>query len=193
MLEVVTGTKEELQAAVELEAKKIADEEAALRALALTHWIIFLDFDGVLNYNDFFSRRIEGGDEFDRACVARLNRLVKTLDAVVVISSSWRHGRSLQELRQILEAHGFVGTIIDKTPKYVRNADPLSKREYGQRGDEIRAWLDALPEKTERFIVLDDNSDMRAVMTHFVQTPFYGGGLTDEKVEEVLRLAQRFS
>lgn len=197
MITLVTGTEEELRAAVAMEASKQADAAARLLVLALTHWLIFLDFDGVLNHDEFFSQqtaqRWEAGESFDKACVSRLNKLITVMGAVVVISSSWRHGRSLKDLQEILEAHGFVGTLIGKTPEYVLNEDKLSKRHYGQRGDEIRSWLDALPEKTDRFIVLDDCGGMDAVLGHFVQTNFHQGGLTDAKVEEALRLKSRLS
>src|SRR5258708_533010 len=115
--------------------------------------VIFLDFDGVLNSRDWFTRReaVRQGIEpdkwkawreehdFDPVAVKRLNKLVTEMSAVVVVSSSWRLGRSTQELARILKDVGFVGSVLDRTPD-------RSSRAY-ERFHEIRAWLKQNPTK----------------------------------------------
>lgn len=140
--------------------------------------IIFLDFDGVLNnYAAVFVALAEGrAQAIDRACVARLNRLVEASDADVVVSSSWRELHSLEELRAILEAHGFRGQVIDVTPSY--SGEP--------RGHEIEAWL-AHHAPEARFVILDDNADMAELSPFLVQTSL-DLGLQDEHVAAALAL-----
>jgi hypothetical protein len=160
--------------------------------------VVFLDFDGVLNCKEFFllsmverrSHREEEDRDGDRAwellreasaldpvLIARLNRLLAVTGAAVVVSSSWRHGRTPEELREILGLRGFVGEVYGKTADY--------NGSWEQRGDEIRDWLKEHPEVTT-YVVLDDDADMDAVRDRFIQTDMDGGGLLDTHVEQAI-------
>lgn len=146
--------------------------------------IIFLDWDGVLNNRPYFVEHkmslvkalTNATPAFDPAAVERLNDLVAATGAWVVISSSWRNGRSLTSLRGHLARRGFRGYVYGKTPD-------LPGRE---RGDEIRQWLDRHPLVTS-FVVLDDDADMTAVRENFVQTSM-DTGLTDDHVTAAIAL-----
>lgn len=154
--------------------------------------VVFLDFDGVLNSGDFFKRnRGKGGGSMgeagalDPAAVRRLNRLLERTGAVVVVSSSWRHGRSSKRLEALLRLRGFRGTVIDTTKDW--SAVPTWDLVPGmERGDEIRLWLDEHPDVTS-YVVLDDFGDMKAVRDRFVQTDM-DAGLTDADVERAIAL-----
>lgn len=163
--------------------------------------VIFLDFDGVLNSGPYFDARggIDGiweakeeHEALDPAAVRRLNRLIERTGAKVVVSSSWRHGRTVEQLQALLTARGFIGEVIDKTITSVPNTDPLSKRVCGSRGDEILHWvtLNSRAYGGIEFVVLDDDSDMDAVWRCFVQTTF-AQGLTDDHVDRAIELLQR--
>lgn len=189
-IRLITGTQAELDAAIKDTVDDIATAERERLARAARSRLLFLDFDGVINHGEFFhEQHLRGkdafadGESFDRACVVRLNRLLKATGALVVVSSSWRIGRTLEELREILEHHAFEGEVIGKTPH--------DYHKCRERGDEIREWLAALPKENERFVVLDDDSDMEAVHGHFVQTKFHKGGLTEEKAAEVVRMFEK--
>lgn len=89
--------------------------------------IIFLDFDGVLNSEVWMKSRfdiIDNNDidsqypfyEIDPNAIKNLNRIIEETGAKVVVSSTWRHGRTPEELSRILEFHNFKGEIIDTTP-----------------------------------------------------------------------------
>jgi hypothetical protein len=112
--------------------------------------IIFLDIDGVLNSKKFFCSDCayaHPDDNLDPYAIKKLNRIIDQTGAKVVISSSWRLGKSIAELDKILCRNGFKGDIIDKTE------DLVSQRKT--RGYEIRLWLDH-HSNIESFVVIDD-------------------------------------
>jgi HAD domain in Swiss Army Knife RNA repair proteins len=163
--------------------------------------VIFLDIDGVLNCRQYFETRtlVEGlcdraAYDLDTAAVERLNHLVAQTGAVVVVSSSWRHGRSVEQLADILSERGFVGTVLSKTRDWhtpmsrrVKTATPPKSERLEQRGDQIRDWLDEHPE-VDSFIVLDDDSDMDLVRDRHIKTSFHEGGLQPEHVERAIAM-----
>jgi len=56
-----------------------------------------------------------------------------------------------------------------------------------QRGDEIEAWLNEHPE-VKKFVILDDDNDMRNLMDHLIQTDFYKKGLTSELADKAIEI-----
>jgi HAD domain in Swiss Army Knife RNA repair proteins len=158
--------------------------------------IVFLDFDGVLNSRAFFrankgkgaTNELAEAGAIDPKAVARLNRIIADTGAQVVVSSSWRIGRTRFQLSEILRVRGFDGFVLGMTPDLTTVSDEgvcLAK----ERGDEIRAWLDDhWPDAA--FVVLDDNADMTAVRNRFVQTSF-DTGLTDEHVDRCIEILNR--
>lgn len=144
--------------------------------------VLFLDFDGVLNCKEFFATEAHHESEegaLDPVAVERVNQIVAATGAVVVVSSSWRHGRTLDELTGLLQRRGFVGDVYGKTADY----DDV----WTQRGDEIHAWLKEHPE-VSRYVVLDDDNDMDAVRARFIQTDMHGGGLLDAHVVQAIAM-----
>lgn len=156
--------------------------------------IIFLDFDGVLNSNDWYVRRQDKYDmdavennyplsEFDPDAVNRLNTIITLTGAKVVVSSSWRHGRTIEELQTILDSVSFIGEVIDKT-LFFGGIEGYTV----PRGCEIEAWLDKKgfqrinwskeeqqkyidKSPIKNYIILDDDSDMLYNQKeHFVHT-----------------------
>jgi len=127
----------------------------------VTRRVIFLDIDGVLAP----IRRWDRYGDLDRACVEVLNEIAARAGADVVVSSTWRHGRSVAELQEMLRAQGFTGRVVGKTPTGAAGA---------ARGDEIAAWLAANP--VAGYVIIDDHHvDMGALGTRLVQTqPAHG-------------------
>jgi hypothetical protein len=144
---------------------------------------LFLDIDGVLNsvQSSFYNqRRIERNelrcDEdngpllHQHLCpisVSNLNCLLEEFpDIRIVISSTWRKYKSVEQLKVVLRKNGllYVDKVIGKTPV-------LDGKE---RGYEIQEWLDKHPETTH-FVILDDDSDMVHLKDHWIGTnPFIG-------------------
>lgn len=125
--------------------------------------ILFLDFDGVLNFN---SRSREENSIFERKHhintdnLNNLKLLVEKENYQIVISSTWRKDKSfLEEARSkeeiidkfitLFKQHGWTEPpIIDITPN-------LS----GFRGQEIAVYLDSLKVDHVNYIILDDDKD----------------------------------
>src|SRR5713101_919674 len=105
-----------------------APREAGVSFEDVTRRVIFLDIDGVLAPIRRWDRYVD----LDPACIRVLNVIVAGAGADVVVSSTWRHGKTTAELQEMLEAKGFIGCLLDKTPTGAPGAD---------RGDEIAAWL----------------------------------------------------
>ena len=122
--------------------------------------VIFLDIDGVLAP----IRQWDRYGDLDPACIQVLNEIVAQGGADVVISSTWRHGRTVVELQEILEAAGFTGRVLDKTPTGAPGTG---------RGDEIGAWL--AEHAVGGYVIVDDHVDMGELRTHLVLThPAHG-------------------
>ena len=128
-----------------------------------TRRVLFLDFDGVLN---------AGRDGYG-TLKRRHGRLVQAVHLMtgceVVVSSAWRVGSTLERLRKTLRGIGYPGPVVGVTPQL---SAPL------ERGDEIHRYLReecAAGRPVSQFAVLDDESDMRGVHTHLVQTDTWDG------------------
>ena len=71
--------------------------------------VIFLDFDGV-------THPVSGSAPFQSDCLDALAKAFNQLDAEIVITSTWRLDRSIDELRTLL-GNDIGDRIIDVTPK----------------------------------------------------------------------------
>lgn len=141
---------------------------------------IFLDIDGVLN--TFVSLRQEHKHPtpkrftLDVVCVRNLQRILEATPAKVVLSSSWRCTDILfMDLHAELAKHGI--DIWEKTPDI----------RFRLRGEEIAVFLKEHPE-IERFVILDDDSDMLPEqLPFFVQTSM-DGGLQDFHAQKAIEI-----
>lgn len=131
--------------------------------------IIFLDIDGVLNHQAFYESdrwiKNEGRDtDLDPKSIEILNGIIANTGAKVVVSSTWRIGRTVGELQQALTRKGFIGEVIDFTPR-------IQFQGLGTiaRGVEINEWLRVNCAKFKKcidyweykeYVILDDDSDM---------------------------------
>jgi hypothetical protein len=127
-----------------------------LRAVAMK--VIFLDIDGVLVKNRLNGEPIltnpdsdHNNGMFDKKAVDNFNRLLSETGASIVVSSSWRLGRSKSELSFILKLAGVHNPpVIGATPFIWDHQIGRSNR-----GKEILEWLAKNP-YVEDFIVIDD-------------------------------------
>lgn len=154
--------------------------------------ILFLDFDGVLNSWKWMQEDSARAEEegrgiygLDPSAVARVNKIIAATGAVVVVSSSWRYGRSIEQLKDILEERGFQGIVFDKTMDWSKD-EARGLYVAQERGDEIVSWLHGRPE-IESYVVLNDGSDFTAIQDRHIRTSM-AKGLTDEQAELAIRM-----
>ena len=122
--------------------------------------VIFLDIDGVLAP----IRQWDRYGDLEPACIQVLNEIVARGEAVVVVSSTWRYGKTVAELQEILQGAGFTGCVLDKTPIGASAA---------ARGEEIAAWL--AEHAVGGYVTIDDHVDMGELRTRLVLThPAHG-------------------
>ena len=102
--------------------------------------------------------------DLDPACIQVLNEVVARGEADVIVSSTWRYGKTVAELQEMLQAQGFTGHVVDTTPTGTPGAD---------RGEEIAAWL--AEHAVDGYVIIDDHVDMGELRSHLVQTqPAHG-------------------
>lgn len=164
--------------------------------------IIFLDIDGVLNHSSFYKNLSPDKEdkpyplsEIDPVCVMYLNDICAQSGAKVVVSSTWRHGRTIGELQNILNKCGFRGEIIDVTPCLDKHG------RWVQRGNEIWEWIqnNEFLLKYEcyfsynTYVILDDDIDMLyRQKNNFIHVNSLIG-LTPGNVTEALRMLNRIN
>src|SRR5215831_16583393 len=127
-----------------------------MEAREVTRRVIFLDIDGVLAP----IRQWDRYGDLEPACIQILNEIAAEGGADVVVSSTWRYGKTVAELQTLLEAAGFTGAVVDKTPPGSLGAN---------RGEEIAEWL--AEHSVDGYVIIDDHVDMgdlraRLVLTH---------------------------
>lgn len=141
--------------------------------------LLFFDIDGVLNSEQsavMWNRngRVGGGlrpgkHDFCPIAASNLLSLLEYLpDLRLVISSTWRNNRTVEELDQMFQEIGLPPrTVIGKTPRF----DDIKPR-----GREIQAWLDQCPKKIRRFAIIDDDSDdINHLMPYLKHTSWRNG------------------
>lgn len=159
--------------------------------------IIFLDVDGVLNCQLFYSENKDKGETFveQNICKMRvswLNALCKEMDIKVVISSTWRKGKTVDELKEIFLECGATFDVIDKTPVF-RDSDTV-------RGNEIQRWIKDNSDLLEcqyydfhTYAIIDDDSDMLYQQRNNLFLTDSYAGLTPDTCYKIKRFFEKFN
>lgn len=131
---------------------------------------IFLDFDGVLNTEQYQAELSVAGkptsDEygplFDPKAVERLAIIVEKSKAKIVITSSWRHIHDEDTLNELWEKRGLPGKIY----RVLR-----SNKENESRGEEIQRFLDPCKQNFTPYVIIDDiNEFLPDQLSHVIIT-----------------------
>lgn len=93
----------------------------------------------------------------EEEAIENLNKIIEENEAKVVVCSSWRTGRTIEELQKILDDWGFKGEVIDKTIRV--------HKDYGSRGFEILEWVMQNRKMIKGICILDDEAsyDINAI------------------------------
>lgn len=163
--------------------------------------VLFLDFDGVLNSSEFLfelGEKLKADQEaaaymnmdlamIDKKAVALLNQVVEQTHCQIVVSSTWRMGRTRHDLQGILMTQGFQFGVFSSTPV------SLDKT----RGEEIGEWLLAHEKRTEgaalkdpvtNFAIVDDDADDIPPYSHRLVQTNREVGLTQEDVDRLIQM-----
>ncbi len=141
-----------------------------------------LDFDGVLNSNDWIwtHSSVEHRDDdfahIDPSRVEIVDTLVSALDCKVVISSAWRILHTVGELKRGLTTKGamFARRIVGKTDT-----------SGSVRGLQIQRWMDNY--SGHKLVILDDSIDMAHLMPYLVRTN-PDTGIVDSDIEKAIAI-----
>lgn len=152
--------------------------------------VIFIDIDGVLNEDSTPTRTKSRVMFIDQEKLLRLKQIVEATQAKIVLSSTWRYDRDdpryngdFLELREVFQKVGLE--FYSYTP-----VDAIGIR----RGMEIKAWLGMHPE-VDQYIILDDelfDFEERGLLPRLIKTAFWDGGLTEEHMQEAIKLLQEY-
>lgn len=149
--------------------------------------IVFLDFDGVLNWRAHVEATATpttpGPDHLVESAVRRVEGLCVEMQAAIVVTSTWRLTFDRPTLEAMLRVKGLATTAV-------LDLAPLIPFKRG-RGQEIQSWLDTVPRArgwhVEGLVILDDQADMLHLMPWLVLSSFETG-LTDAHVLEAKRI-----
>ena len=160
--------------------------------------VIFLDIDGVLNTNCWYTQmngntpKDKYGYTFDPRSVANLKKILDETGAEIVISSSWK-SFGISELEDMWQDRGLPGKLIGITPNSVSdemllNADLDHMELFHIRGMEIKEWLDKHGKKVSHYVIIDDMDNfLPEQISHFVQTDSEVG-ISEDDVDKAVRL-----
>lgn len=130
--------------------------------------ILFLDVDGVLNSLGSVLALGDPNHHFDPVSVGLITRLLKETETKVVVSSSWRIGRTVANLQHVLDGLGAT-KIADRI--IGRTGDEFN----GHRGRQIKDWIDKNAPNCS-YVIVDDDSDMLPEQKpYFVHTSWEDG------------------
>ena len=115
-----------------------------------------------------------------------MNKILKETESSIVVSSTWRIGRSLEELQDLFNEVGIDGKVIGKT-KILQERKNFEKI---VRGTEIKMWMDE-NNFTGNYIIIDDDNDMLPEQQpFFIKTSFWTG-ITEKNVEDSIKLLNK--
>jgi len=145
--------------------------------------IIFLDFDGVIcNPRHLIAMGDRSSSLIDPAAGGLVKKLALTTGAKIVVSSTWRYGRSRDWIGDVLSAVvPEFGQLLFSHEHYWKTPDVYTNRQL-----EIRKWIDwyesAHDEMLEAYVILDDDrlhppgyDKDEDLYTHYVKTDQYDG------------------
>ena len=158
--------------------------------------IIFLDVDGVLATPKSIHAYAQehgghcppGAAQLDPECCAVLNKIVEKLNALVVISSTWRkNDNDLADLIRFLSY--FTIPIIGTTPLMsISDGRTTLGRQF-----EIMTWCHDRCVHPDNMLVIDDDSeDLTAYHDRLLQTDG-SVGLQKEDIDLAVKIANRKS
>lgn len=160
------------------------------QAIPAKYTVLFLDIDGVLNSGKYI-KNLNGRfddpiNQIDPEAVKLLNIITDLTGCKIVVSSTWRIAflnrcaDPVRSMQGCLRMYNITGEVIGLTPRKVNAIRNV-------RGKEIQAWLDEHYDEVEKFVIIDDDSDMGKLLPHLVKTLFEDG-IQDSHVQKIVSI-----
>lgn len=167
--------------------------------------VIFLDFDGVLNTENYQAQLRDAGEPswddfgqiFDPEAVENLKMVLEAVpDALLVINSSWKL-EGLGRMTELWKVRGLPGIIYGVTPDYVPDLQNIDLENYDNiallagKGNEVKQWLEENAPEGCQYVILDDVPDFlpEQVPYHICTDPRVGITMEDAvKAIEILTI-----
>jgi hypothetical protein len=143
--------------------------------------ILILDLDGVLITTPPWkadSIGVDGYSDFNKNCVAQLNKLLSIHHFEIWLSSSRRKGQSLAFLNTIFSNRGILTPITGFLPIHSDKKD---------RKEEVEFFLQE--NQVSNFLILDDDkslNDLEEALKSKLVLTSYLKGFNEEKLKEAL-------
>lgn len=140
-------------------------------------------------YGKYYFRHQHRGDRiiksFDPAAVKRLNYIVASTGAKVVVSSTWRMGRSIRDLQVMFNSVGGQFHVVGRTARFTHRDITIPRgveiKDYYGRALDYPSFYDKRPSKLQGYVILDDDSDMLYEQrNHFLKTDNEYGLIDDD-------------
>lgn len=159
--------------------------------------VIFLDIDGVMNYENSYLRKETYYKPLDNDNSTRyqtfgidaknlINKLILETNAKVVISSSWRLGGE-EYIKDVWKSEKMVGEIIGITPALSH----IIKNYTLARGCEIDYYLEN-NQNIDTYVIIDDDEDMllkqKDNFVHVEQSPDNMEGFNEDCYNKALKI-----
>lgn len=147
---------------------------------------IFLDIDGVLNCGDT-KERFCGLTGIDPDKVKLLKQIVRSTGAKIILTSTWKYGWEPVKKRLNDEYANYLDKALynEDLKAYAKTDD-----QGYDRGQGIIDYLQQRP--ANAWVVLDDNifNDFKrlGICEHLILTDFDGEGLTQEHVNQAIKM-----
>lgn len=148
---------------------------------------IFLDIDGVLNFQGCELFCEVSNSYFSQKCIDNLNKIIESTDAEIILISSWKDTCSLKTIKDTFNSLGIIKEIKDCTISLYKNLNDIYMRlKTFSRNIEILEYIaENINYKTDKYVVLDDA--LLDVKNH-IKTSFHGSGLTEKHVDEAIKI-----
>jgi len=148
--------------------------------------LLYLDIDGVMVPATVWKRPKlleDGFPEFNHKAVSALNKIISSLGADIVLTTSHKHRYSLSEWDKIFTRRNIYVNKIMRLPE---NTDHLNRK------DELTRWFSSR-HVNDKFIIIDDDKSLNGLpenlKNRLIQTSG-SVGLTDALAEEAIRKIQ---
>lgn len=149
--------------------------------------LLVLDLDGVINndldseYHNVYHVSPNGNISeklfFSKSCVNLINDITTRTGAVILLSSTWRLGETVESAQRMLSSMGLTGKVIGLTENLTyskRIPDDVAR--VIPRGVEVHKWI--VENETTlgyegyftKYVILDDDDDfLISMLPNFVQ------------------------